>query len=282
VVLALGQKAELSFVLAPSSLAGIVVDPRGEPVADAKVFARSAAPSDYAFARSDGDGRFDLEGLPPGDYHVAARRAGSSIEGATVEVATADRRIRLVVPDPAAITGRVILDGAPVPYFGVSVSEDPGSAFGRPTPVRAPDGRFRQPDAPPGTQAVIVIGPGFLRRVVEGVQVVAGATTDLGDIVVARGGRLHGRVVDARGAVAGATVRIASSGFSAKETRLRAILRGEQSATTDAAGSYELVGLPGSLAGFDIEASHPDHGTSGPRALAAGASDVTLVLGATP
>jgi hypothetical protein len=283
VTLVRGQRAELTFVLVPSNIAGVVVDPRGEPVEDAKVIASSDALGSYHITHSDASGRFHLGGLLPGHYQVIARRPGSEVDGPPVEVTTTDRGIELVVSDPAAITGRVVLDGAPVTYFGVAVGDGPDGGWGQPVPVREPDGRFRLFDAPPATQAVVLIGPGFARRVVTGVHVIPGATIDLGDVVVTRGRHLRGRVVDPSGAgVAGATVRVTSSGFSTRETRLRAILRGELWAATDATGSFDLAGLPEVLDGFEIEATHPGHGAFGPRPLAAGATDVTLVLTSPP
>ncbi|TMQ14683.1 MAG: carboxypeptidase regulatory-like domain-containing protein [Deltaproteobacteria bacterium] len=282
VVVARGRPAELTFVLVPSSLAGIVVDSRGEPVENARVIASSDALGVYDLVHSDASGHFDLGGLLPGRYQIVARRPDSAVDGPAVEATTADRRIRLVVSEPAGITGRVILDGAPVRYYGVAVGQDPGNLFLQPAPVRSLDGRFHQPDVPAGKLVVILLGPGFERRVVD-VQPVAGTTTDLGDIVVTRGGRLRGRVIDAGGAgVAGATIRATGSGLSHDLTRLDATLRGECWATSDALGSFELAGLPSSLDGFEIEATHPAHGSSATRPLAPGATDVTLVLGPRP
>jgi len=181
----------------------------------------------------------------------------------------------------------VLLDGKPVPYYGISIDEDPSSTFARPTPVRDAAGRFTQHDVAPGTFAVIIVGPGFARRVVAGVRVVSGRVTDVGDIAVVRGGRVHGRVVDPNGAgVAGATVRITTSPFSSEQPVLHALMRGELSATSDASGNYEVVGLGGAPDEYRpderrIEAQHPTYGRSGYRLLAAGETDVDLVLRAT-
>lgn len=282
VVLARGQHADVRFVLVPSGIAGVVVDATGAPVEDAAVFARSDAPNGYAFERTDAHGHFDLGGLPPGRYQIAAQRSESRVEGAAVEVATGNRHVKLVVPDLAGITGRVVLDGQPVSYYGVSISDDPNSTFERPTPVRDPAGRFNLHDVALGTFAVIIVGPGFARRVVAGVRVESGRVTDLGEIAVVRGDRVRGRVVDAQGAgVANATVRVISSAFSTATTGLASIMRGDFSATTDATGRYEIVGIQGSPEDRRIEAAHPTYGTSGYRLLAAGETDVELVLAAT-
>lgn len=278
VVLARGQHADVKIVVLPSSIAGVVVDARGEPVEDAEVFARSDAPNGYAFERTDAHGRFDLGGLPPARYKIVAQRSGSRVEGAAVEVTPIARHVRLVVPDPAGITGRVVLDGKPVTYYGVSIDEDPDDTYGRPTPVRDPAGRFTQRDVAPGRFAVIIVGPGFARRVVEGVQVVSGRVTELGDIAVVRGESVRGRVVDPRGdGVAGATVRITSR-RSLGVTGLRALMQGNFSAETDAGGGFEIIGQTASDEERRIEATHPAAGTSGIRVLAAGQAELELVV----
>lgn len=172
----------------------------------------------------------------------------------------------------------MVLDGKPVTYYGVAIDEDPTDTYGQPTPVRDPAGRFTQRDVAPGRFAVIIVGPGFARRVVDGVQVVSGRVTELGDIAVTRGDRVHGRVVDARGAgVAGATVRVGSR-YSMGSTGLRAIMQGDFSAVADASGGFEIVGQTASADDRQIEATHPAAGTSGIRVLAAGQTELALEL----
>lgn len=282
VVLARGQHVEVKIVLTPSSIAGVVVDANGHPVEDASVFARADVPNGYAFEHTDAYGHFDLGGLPPGSYQLTAQRSESRVDSPAVQVTTGNRHVRLVVPDQAGITGRVVLDGKPVAYYGFSINEDPADTYDRPTPVRDPDGRFIQRDVAPGTFAVIIVGPGFARRVVAAVHVVSGRVTDVGDIVVTRGDSVRGRVVDERGAgIANATVRLTSSSYSMVRTGLGAIMQGDLSATTDARGHYEVVGLQGSTEGRRIEAVHPTLGMSGYRVLAAGETEVELVIAAT-
>ncbi len=279
VVLARGQHATIKIVLVPSSLAGTVVDAHGVPVEDAAVFARIDAPDGYGYDRTDAYGHFDLGGLPPGRYKVTAQREDSQVEGPEVLATTGSRQLRLTVPDRASIVGRVVLDGKPVPYFGLVVSDDPTDTFTRPTPVRDADGRFTQKDASLGTFAVIVVGPGFARRVVEKVQVTSGHVTDLGDITVERGETLRGRVVDERGAgIAGAHVRVSSSHMLVGTAGLTSIMRGEVSAITDDRGGFELSGLPPGSDDRTIEATHATRGTSGLRLLLAREATIELVL----
>lgn len=279
VVLARGQHATIKIVVVPSSLAGTVVDAHGAPVEDAAVFARTDAPDGYGYDRTDAYGHFDLGGLPPGRYKVTAQREDSQVESPELIATTGSRQLRLTVPDRATIIGRVVMAGKPVPYFGLVVSDDATDTFTRPTPVRDADGRFTQKDASLGTFAVIIVGPGFARRVVENVHVTSGQVTDLGDIAVERGEAIHGRVVDEHGVgIAGARVRVSSSRSLAGTAGLTSIMRGEISVNTDDRGAFEMAGLPPGSDDRTIEATHTTRGTTGLRPLAVGETEIELVL----
>ncbi len=277
-----GEHAEVRIVLTPSSLAGFVVDARGEPVEGATVFARSETPDGYGYDRTDEYGHFDLGGLPPSaHYKISAQREDSNVEGPSLDVATGNRQIRLRVHDQAILTGRVLLAGLPVPYYGYALTDDATDSYTRPTPVRDDDGRFTNKDATPGTVVVVIVGPGFARKVIDKVQIVAGQTTDLGDITVERGETIRGRVVDDRGAgIPGATVSIVG-GSSFNATALHRMMQGEPFTTSDASGNYELVGVPSSTEARTVKATHPTRGASQFTVLAVGQSVVDIVLDAT-
>jgi hypothetical protein len=83
----------VEVVLTPhvTEIAGSVTDTRGQPFNDAAIFAFPLDPSlRYSLSRfvgtaaTDHDAKYRLEGLPPGEYYVAA----------------ADRRKSVEVPDP--------------------------------------------------------------------------------------------------------------------------------------------------------------------------------------
>jgi protocatechuate 3,4-dioxygenase beta subunit len=284
VKLAAGGKVEVTLVLRPSSIAGIVVNTRGEPVDDARVFARSADPHGVGYARTDDRGRFDLGGLPPGDYELETRRAGARHDvEPPIHVRSGTRNVRIVVPDLSAIVGRVMLDGKPVPYFGIAITDDPSTlAYERPRAVRDASGGFAERGIAPGSWAIVIVGPDFERRVLEHVRVAEGETTDLGDIVVERGPGVHGRVVDPRGVpIAGATVRIADRWAPHPDGRLRALMSDHYTATTDARGQFRIDGVSPTAEPRRIVASHPTLGTSAARTLAAGEVEVELVIVAT-
>ncbi len=282
VTLARGGHVEVRFVVTESGIAGTVRDSHGDPVPDARVMA--GGPTDM-YARADGFGHFELEGLPPGDYSLSALRDGDHGDPERTAIAhSGDRHVALVVPDVATVVGRVVMNGVPVDYFGVVVTSDPDPSYETPDPVRASDGRFTHDGIRPGTWSVSVIGPSFQRKTVKDVVIASGAPVDLGDIEVTPGRSVHGRVVDPAGQpVVGADVAVATNERSVSELSLRGEIRGTRGGHTDAAGRFEISGLPDDLAGATIEASEPDRGLALPRPLHDYelATDVELRLEAT-
>jgi protocatechuate 3,4-dioxygenase beta subunit len=278
VTLERAEHADVKFVLVPSSIAGKVVDASGQPVENAAVAARSEDPEGFGYSRTDEYGHFDMGGLPPGRYKITASREESSVDSKPIEAATGNRSVRVVVPDRATLVGRVLLDGVPVPYFGIVIAEDPDDEYSRPKPVRDPDGRFIDKDPELGTFAVILIGPTFARHVIPKVRFSSGQVTDLGDIAVSKGETIRGRVTDERGAgIAGASVRLAA-GRAMSDAPLTAIMRGARVVTTDASGNYEIPGAPPPTEERTLEATHAERGSSGLQTLAAQQTVLDLVL----
>jgi Carboxypeptidase regulatory-like domain len=244
VELAAGGRADVRLVLEPGSIAGIVVDPRGEPVEDVRVVAENKEGNHSSSTRSDEHGHFDLGGVLPGEYLISVGRGRRRDLPPGIPVVAGNRHVRLVVADGATLTGRVIGDGAPVPYFGIQVTHPPDLDFGNIKGARTRDGRFAVHDLPEGERGVLIVAPGFAPKAVPAVQLAAGRTVDLGDIVLDRGRIVRGRVVDERGApIAGATVEIASSKGIYTPDTLRALVEGTVVARTDLAGAFEISGL---------------------------------------
>ncbi|HEX6883442.1 MAG TPA: sigma-70 family RNA polymerase sigma factor [Planctomycetota bacterium] len=151
-------------------LAGRVLDARGAPAADAVVCVDASQYGyirpDYTWAegwgprhvRCDSDGRFVVEGLPPGELPVAARVAGEPPWSAlvTIEVGRT-RELEIRLPASAALAG-VVRDASGAPVARAFVRAFPQAAaqeflvlghYGAPTVFGAPitlsdaDGRYR-------------------------------------------------------------------------------------------------------------------------------------------
>lgn len=258
------------------SIAGIVVDTRGRPAPGVRVTVHMES----ATALTDAKGRFEIGALEPGNYrlfvaHVEQQYAQLD-QG--VVASTGDRDVRLTVTDVGTITGRVVLDGRPVPYYGVYLP-DADQIYDHPIIVRSPDGRFAAKGLVAGTYSLVIAGPGFARKTVERVVVPENGDVDAGTIAVDRGRTVRGRVTDANGPVAGATVTIHDRD-TPRDVLTRAV-EGTGVATTDASGNYKITALAPQLwTSYPrrIVASHPTRGVSVERALG-DASEVNLVIG---
>jgi len=283
VTLVRDQRIEVHLVLADSSLAGIVVDTKGEPIAEAVVSARprllmvGRIPAE----RTDARGAFDFGGLPGGEYQLVVSRPEQNdarrLEGTKVTVP--DRTVKLVVPDVSSITGRVLLDGKPLPYYGLIVTDHPEFSWqDSPVAVRSAEGRFTHKGVAPGSWGVVIGAPGVARKVIENVVVTEGKVTAMGDITLDRGQQLRGRVTTANGAaVPGATVSLSEGIAFLAETPLKLSMQGSMSTITDATGAYQLAGIVREEHN-EIVATHPTLGSSGTRKLSPKVSTLDLVI----
>ncbi len=272
VAVADGERAEIKLTVVASNISGVVVDDKGEPIALAEV---SAMPegrvTTASFGRdiTDSKGRFDLGGLPPGDYKVSAlwpdqdeHRLG---EGTLVHTGTKD--VRLVLSPPGTIKGRVVLDGKPVIHFGLLLTERPQFWWiGTPLGVHGSDGRFVLRDVDPGTWGIVIIGTGSARKTLDKLTIKAGQVMDLGDIELAHGQRISGRVLGGTDTpVAGAQVSIGPTNLGIEST-VAEWFGARYRTVSDATGTYRFDGVAIGK-GTSVVATHPQHGTSAPTAL---------------
>jgi protocatechuate 3,4-dioxygenase beta subunit len=255
VTIARGGHLELDVTLAPSTISGTVVDTRGEPTADVIVHAEGAVSTSVA---SDATGHFDVQGVPPGDYVLTADRAQTNwSKPDEARAHTGDHAVHLVIPDAGSITGRVVMNGQPVDYFGIALTDDlTSNRWASTDPVRSSDGRFTKARLWPRTLSVALVGPNFERKVIPNVRVPADGQLDLGDIEVSPGRVLRGHVVDEAGTpVEGAAVIAQRSDSPETEVSLDHDLDGRRGTWTDAAGRFELAGLPADATGLYVQAS---------------------------
>ena len=272
VVVAENGHATLELVVeGTSTISGTVTDADGHPV-DATIVASQNDRSVVVSGRADKAGRFTLV-APPGTYRIDAQSDDGRSPRSDVK---SGGRVDLVISRRPTITGRVIADGKPVPYFGINLQSY------IPRAVRAADGRFVLHDFWPGTYTFVIVAPGFVPYVRAGVVGGAGATVNLGDIVLDRGRELHGRVVDVRGrGVANATVQLSLDADFTPPTTLDDLRHGHVAVQTSATGRYLITGIdPARDRDARIEARDGDL-RSIRRLLARGDDEVELKLGAT-
>lgn len=197
-----GRTVDLEFVLDPGTfVAGAVVDPRGAPVANARVAVRNAtvrvsgaSPNEFAVdeveAATGADGRFRATGVIAGEYHVDVYAAGF----------TPHRRKRIAVPaeglelaeplvlaEGLAIRGVALDDrGQPVPGArigiqkpmpmmpGVMVTPDGAEDMGGSTAVANERGEFATLPLADGAYDLAAEAKGHAKATAQGVR--AGAT----------------------------------------------------------------------------------------------------------
>ncbi len=230
-------------------IAGVIVDEAGQPAIGARVSIAEAAQAGRSIVfnawagATDALGRFEANGLRAAEYDVTAAWSRGT-RGATERVRTGDLEVRIVLASGATIAGRVLLDGEPMPYFGVLLST-PNVFGGEPVEVRASDGRFALPHVSPGTWSLSLLGPGTWRKVIEEVTVGDQPLVDLGDIKMGRALRVAGHVRDRNGApVAHARVLVGRwRGEPADHTQLESWFYGDYEATTDRDGAYVFDGI---------------------------------------
>jgi RNA polymerase sigma-70 factor (ECF subfamily) len=237
-------------------VAGTVRDGSGRPIPGARV----RAGDDGAAGITSADGRYALEGLPPGRHTLAAEAAGLAPARAPVVIDRADvDGVDLVLGAEARVEGRVLgRDGQPLPGASVTalvVTPDAladsvsSAAVGR----SDSEGRFSLGGLGAGELRVEAQHPEAGRGVAGPVALPAGGRQQV-EIRMGRGGLVRGTVLwDDRRPAVGAVV-------AGSQRRLPAI-----TTATDEQGRYELGPFsPGELT-VDArpETDALEHGGSG-------------------
>jgi hypothetical protein len=254
-----------------SDIRGRVVDERGEPVGGAQVFCTIERDvGGYGFSATSGpvstadDGRFEIGDVEPGTVRLRARTAGHlPLERGGFEVPAGRdlEGVELVLRAAAVVEGVVTAaDGRPVigASVGIVVGDDERDRWAVSAETDG-DGRYRLPGIEPGRSTLAATHEEHERAVGE-LEVAAG--TNRLDLRMGAGHEVSGSVTAGGVPLAGATVWLAPPGGRFTWPR--------RSATTDAAGTFRIEGVPDG--GYDLIAEHRGHGPAEQPVTVAGAA----------
>jgi len=257
-----------TVVLVPGvPVEGYVVDPGGNPVPGAEVYATETAADPMSrILQSQEEPRTVLTGQD-GFFRIEDRRAGESVTlgasrtgyapaAATGVQVPPEQPVRLVLQPSAAVEGRAVdPDGKPVAGVRIVVHPADPMAMGGGTrlfttarirqTVSDETGFFRAEDVIPGTIELQAMATGFQDTEIKNLEVRAGQELKGVEVVLAPGAVIEGRVLSPSGQpVIGAEVSVAESNQSFSLRR----------ATSDGDGHYRMEGVaPGTRT---IQAEH--------------------------
>jgi large repetitive protein len=275
----------LELVLKPgATISGVLHDKAGAGVSGWYVSARAASqaggptfgPGTIRSEEPTGpDGVFFLEGLTAGETYEVQVMGQAGLGPRKSGVVAPAEGVELVVTGTGQIRGRVVDgdSGRAISDFQVRFQPDAqggvrfvmrmGTGRGRGPYERqsfhAEDGSFVLEDVAAGRWTVEAFAPGYQAGSASGVSVGEGEAAEGVEVRLSKGGVVSGRVLELRTGrpILDATVRAELSGGEPRVGMIRIGGEGgDNEATTDAEGRYELAGLaPGT---WTVTASHPD------------------------
>lgn len=156
-------------VLEPAArIAGRVLGPDGSPVAGAEAYAYRVSedlegsgvlygidclPGDHGLEMTDGQGRFSMESLLPGVFHLSVRAEGFSPDVLLADAGPSGPELTVRLQEGAVLAGRVLdTDGRPVSGAEVSTS-------GNAPVLSRPDGAYRLTGVAQGLAEVLYSHP---------------------------------------------------------------------------------------------------------------------------
>jgi len=255
------------------SVRGRVVDAKGEPVIGAAVYAHGirqsggrgqwgSLPGVDPLAITDEDGTFLITSREPFesmDVKVEARTfANKTFTG----LASGNQAHELALIEGAAVSGRVLSGGKPLPHVSVGiVSVDRSENFTGYFEIGTDgNGRFEFVNLPPETDYFVYgimdsIKPFGAIPTVLTRSAADGGTTDAGDLVVGPSHRLAGRVVLADGSVVPPKTRLLVSRSDAWDST---------HVELDEEGRFDVTGIPAEslslsvrMPGYRVSAQNP-------------------------
>ncbi len=264
---------QVMFELPPGlTIAGLVTDAQGVPVAGAKIETTAISNKTPArgASRSDQTGRFEVIGLVDGPYLVTAVSPGF-VRWENKPVNAGDTQLQVVLEKQGEAHLRVFdKHNRQLSSYTVTVKTHfPGQEqFGNtdipPKQARAgANGITAITGLDPGNYVFQVDADGHCKAFSDPFQVALGAEPPLVEVHMTEGGVLEGTVADGNGRPV-ANVRVQTMPNDLDENPFTTLFQGmipyriaKAAVTTDAAGRYRFTMLNGGT--YQLKLSHPDY-----------------------
>ncbi len=231
---------------AAASVEGRVVTPDGRPVPGAEVTVVSAdSAGGFAFpdlsAQTDGDGRYVLDGVPPGARTLEARAEGYRRGVRDLEVKEGDTTADFTLENGFQVSGRVV-DEAGNPVVSAQLLMVAGRSFTEVlSALSGPDGAFHFDGVPPGTFRLSARKIGYAANAQGDTVTVSNASVSGLEIKLAAGGSLTGKITGVD--------------FS-QLARVHVVANDRRPGQVDADGIYHILNVP--PGDYVVSASVPD------------------------
>lgn len=222
---------------AGATIRGRVTLADGSPAIDAYVMLgdHSGTRQNKGFAATDGEGHYELSGIPYGNHRLSATDTEGRRAATSVVLDRDELEVDLVFENGVDVSGWVRDEqGQPVSAVEVYLREErrtAGFRLGNLGSTTGPDGTFRIGDVRPGTYRLRASKEGFVAREEQDTLEVDIAPLQGLEVVMTRGATVSGRIL---GLEYDDMVKV----------QVRALSRGTQTARPDYEGRYSLPNLP--------------------------------------
>ena len=184
-----------------ATLEGRVLSPEGRPVPGAQVSVAEAGENrmmasfgSSLSARTDGDGRYALDGVPPGSRTVEARAEGYRRAARDLDVAPGANAVDFELERGFDVSGRVVDEGGQ-PITSVNLTLVAGRNFmDAPRATSGPDGAFRFNGVSEGTFRILARKAGYTSLGPDATVSVSGASVGGLEVKLSAGGSIAGRL----------------------------------------------------------------------------------------
>lgn len=190
----------VEIVLQPGArIEGQVLSPARRPVPGARVSllqprSGGVRPRAQVGGMTDGEGRYLLEGVPPGAHSVAVEHGSYQRTVRDLDVRMGDNTLDITLEGGNQVSGRVVDEsGAPVANVRIALLE--GVRFANPPEgMSGPDGAFEISGVPDGTYRILADKEGYATRHDREPVTVAGASVTGLELRLSRGGSIVGQL----------------------------------------------------------------------------------------